>query len=72
MQRLAEIAAFQNALIQAFADSADLPAVLERLKTDPAFAPFQSAISSWDAAMVEAAMLIVKKWAVRSERGEGL
>ena len=59
------LAAFQAALLNLLAKDLPPAELRHRLTADPAFAPYQDYIATFEPRMVEVAAELVKKWGVR-------
>jgi len=63
--RDAALASYQKALLELFAGDLTDAERQERLRTDPAFQPYQDYIASFDPRCTEVASELVRKWSVR-------
>jgi hypothetical protein len=61
-----EVALFQAALLDLFAQNLPLQTVQQRLNEDEAFVPFRDYVQSFEPRMLEVAMLLVGKWGKRT------
>jgi hypothetical protein len=59
---------FQDALLELLASGQPQDVVLETLKTDPRFEPYQDYIKEFDPDMVAVACELMGKWAKRKSR----
>ena len=60
-----KLAAFQGALLNLLAEDLPSEELRRHLTTDPAFAPYQDYIATFEPRMVEVAAELVKKWGQR-------
>ena len=67
MKENADLARFQEALVDVLRQELPPEVALSRLKSDPAFAPFRSYIDTFDVRMVGAASELVRKWSTDRE-----
>lgn len=63
-----ELAAFQIALLDLLDTQPNLDIMRSQLKHDPAFAPFQEYIATFDERMLQVAVELVKKWGRREHK----
>jgi len=64
-----QLAAFQSALFELLDEGLPPERVLERLRSDAAFAPFAEYVRRFEPRMVEVAALLVAKWGRRHGQG---
>lgn len=65
-----ELAEFQAALLKLLDQPLSAKEMLERLKSDAAFAPFQPYIAQFDLRSIEVAAEITKKWGKKMSQHE--
>jgi hypothetical protein len=64
-----QLGEFQGALLELLAQDLSLETLQQRLREEPAVAPFRDYVQGFELRMLEVAALLVKKWGKRSAQG---
>lgn len=70
MQDIERLAQFQATLLELLSQQLAPQEIMQRLRSEAAFAPYQDYVATFEPHMVEVAALLVKKWARRSNAPE--